>query len=40
VLNDISAQAAFKTYVQAVVTRYANEPTIMVRSFYFYLLIS
>ncbi|KAJ7242672.1 glycoside hydrolase superfamily [Mycena rebaudengoi] len=25
----MSAQAAFKTYVQAVVTRYANEPTIM-----------
>jgi hypothetical protein len=34
----MSAQAAFKTYVQAVVTRYANEPTIMVRSVYFHLI--
>jgi hypothetical protein len=34
----MALQAAFKSYVQTVVTRYANEPTILVRLFYFYIL--
>jgi mannan endo-1,4-beta-mannosidase len=34
----MAPQAAFKSYVQTVVTQYANEPTILVRLFYFFIL--